>query len=85
MTTGSIVLESTEQIDERTSHAIAAAQLRGEARASRRDRRSIVRAIAAELEDLGLRPNHRELARRYQVGETRLPTWVRQDGPASAS
>jgi hypothetical protein len=85
MTTGSIVLESPEQIDERTSHAIAAAQLRGEARASRRDRRSVVRAIATELEDIGLRPNHPELARRYQVGETTLPSWVREDAAARAS
>lgn len=85
MTTGSIVLESPEQIDERTSHAIAAAQLRGEAQASRRDRRSMVRAIASELEDLGLRPNHPELARRYQVGRTRLPSWVREDGATATS
>ncbi|MGG5261090.1 hypothetical protein [Phycicoccus avicenniae] len=80
MTTGSIVLESDEQIDDRTSHAIVAAQLRGEARAKGRDRRSMVRAIAAELQGLGLRPNHPELARRYDVGETKLPTWLRRDG-----
>lgn len=75
MTNRSIVLENS--IDSRTSHAIAAAQLRGETRASGRGPRAMVRAIAAELKGLGLRPDPEEIARRYQVGETRLPAWLR--------
>lgn len=78
MTNGSIVLESDEQIDSRTSHAIVAAQLRGESRVAGRSPRAVVHAIAEELQGLGLRPNLRELARRYQAGETKLPTWMRE-------
>ncbi|MBM6402360.1 hypothetical protein [Phycicoccus sonneratiae] len=72
MTSGSIVLESTDRVDDRT-HAIAAAQLRGEARAAGRRPRELVRAIASELEHLGMRPNLPELTRRYRAGESRLP------------
>lgn len=78
MTNGSIVMESDDRIDTRTSHAIAAAQLRGEARVAGRGPRTVVRAIAVELEALGLRPNLSELARRYQAGETELPIWMRE-------
>lgn len=82
MTTGSIVLENAARIDERTSHAIAAAQLKGEARSRGRRPREVVRSVARELEHLGLRPNLPELARRYRAGETRLPDWLaRESGP----
>ena len=76
MTNANIVLDSAERIDERTSHAIAAAQLRGEARAPGGRPREMVRGIAVELERLGLRPNVPELARRYNAGRTRLPAWL---------
>lgn len=70
MTYENIVLDSRDRIDSSTSHAIAAAQLRGEARAPGRNPLQVVRAIAAELKGLGLRPNLRELARRYDVDES---------------
>lgn len=78
MSNESIVMETGEQIDAPTSHAIAAAQLRAEARTVGKGPQTIVRAIAAELEGLGLRPNLRELARRYRAGETKFPTWMRE-------
>ena len=76
MTNADIVLDSADRIDDRTSHAIVAAQLRGESRAPGRRPREMVRAIAVELERLGLRPNIPELARRYNAGQTRLPAWL---------
>ena len=82
MTYESIVHESADQIDSRTSHAIAAAQLRGEARVPGRKPLQVVRAIAIELKSLGLRPNLRELARRYQVGESTPSTWLREGDPS---
>ena len=85
MTTGSIVREKAERIDGRTSHALAAAQLEGEARAKGRRPREVVRSVAAEIEHLGLRPNLPELVRRYRAGETRLPTWLARRDDASRS
>lgn len=85
MTYESIVLETADQIDHRTSHAIAAAQLRGEARVPGRNPREVVRAIATELTGLGLRPNVRELARRYQVEPARSSSWRREDGSATTT
>lgn len=82
MTYENIVLESGDQIDSRTSHAIAAAQLRGEARARGRNPLQVVRAIAVELKGLGLRPNLRELSRRYDVGESTPFTWQREGSAA---
>lgn len=82
MTYENIVLDSGDQIDTRTSHAIAAAQLRGEARVPGRHPRQVVRAIAAELKELGLRPNLRELARRYEAGESTPSPWLRHSGVA---
>jgi hypothetical protein len=82
MTYENIVLESADQIDSRTSHEIAAAQLRGEARVPGRNPRQVVRAIAAELHGLGLRPNLRELARRYEAGGSTPSTWLREGGAA---
>lgn len=72
-----IVLDGADNIDTRTSHAIAAAQMRGEARAPRRNPREVVRAIAEELRRLGLRPNLQELARRYGMRDSALATRVR--------
>ncbi len=76
MTTGSIVLDHPDDIDENTSHALAAAQLKGESRASGRHPKQVVRSIATEIERLGLRPNLPELVRRYRAGEARLPRWL---------
>ena len=84
MTYESIVLESAEEIDSPTSHAIAAAQMRGEARVPGRNPREVVRAIAQELTGLGLRPNLRELARRYQVQAPKVSTWQPEDGVTGA-
>lgn len=85
MTFESIVLESAEHIDTPTSHAIAAAQMRGEARAPGRNPRDVVQAVAQELTGLGLRPNVRELARRYQMQQgPRTSTWQREDGVTTA-
>ncbi len=77
MSTGSLVKDD-ERIDDRTSHAIAAAQLRGEAKAEGLSTRLVVRSIADEIADLGLEPDVRELARRYNAGETKIPSWMRE-------
>lgn len=82
MSTGSIVLDRMDRFDMDTAHAIAAAQLRGEARARGRRPREVVRSIATELEHLGLRPNVPELAARYRANETRLPSWLNRKGRA---
>lgn len=80
MTYENIVLDSGDQIDTRTSHEIAAAQMRGEARVPGKNSAQVVRAIAAELKGLGLRPNLRELARRYGVGHSGSPTGLGEAG-----
>jgi hypothetical protein len=77
MSTGSMVKDDA-RIDEDTAHAIAAAQLRGEAKASGLDTRLVVWSVADELSHLGLEPDVDELARRYNAGETRIPSWMRQ-------
>lgn len=77
MSTGSVVTND-ERIDGRTARAIVAAQLRGEARAAGQSTRLVVKSVAAELADLGLEPDVRELARRYNAGETRIPSWMRE-------
>ena len=77
MSTGSMV-RNDERIDERTSHAIAAAQLRGEARAEGLSTRLVVWSVADELSRIGLEPDVDELARRYNAGETRVPSWMRE-------
>ena len=77
MSTGSMV-RNDERIDERTSHAIAAAQLRGEARAEGLSTRLVVWSVADELSRIGLVPDVDELARRYNAGETRVPSWMRE-------
>lgn len=82
MTTGSIVLETSDTIDERTAHALAAAQLKGESRAKGRAPRQVVESIAREIRGIGLRPNLTELSRRYQAGAPRLPEWI-EDAPAT--
>lgn len=82
MTFENIVLERGEEIDTRTSHAIAAAQMRGEARAPGRNPRQVVPAIAKELSRLGLRPNLRELARRYGAPGSAPSTGARRSRPA---
>lgn len=81
MTYENIVLDSGDQIDTRTSHEIAAAQMRGEARVPGKDSGQVVRAIAAELKGLGLRPNLRELARRYGMGDPGASALLREAGP----
>lgn len=75
MSTGSMV-KNNERVDHRTSHAIAAAQLRGEAKAAGRSTRIVVRSVATELACLGLEPDVDELARRYNAGDTRVPSWM---------
>jgi hypothetical protein len=77
MSTGSVV-KNAERIDDRTSHAIAAAQLRGEAKAEGLSTHMVVRTIAGEIADLGLEPDVRELARRYNAGDTKIPSWMRE-------
>lgn len=77
MNTGSVVKDEA-RVDERTSHEIAAAQLRGEAKAAGLGNRLVVWSVAEELADLGLEPDVQELARRYNAGETRIPSWMRQ-------
>jgi len=79
MSTGSIVQESADEIDTDTSHAIAAAQLRGESRVESAEPRVVVRAIAEELEGIGLHPDVPELERRYEAGDPELPSFMRQD------
>lgn len=80
MTYENIVLDGADRIDSSTSHAIAAAQMRGEARVPGRNPLRVIRAIAVELKALGLRPNLRELARRYGVGESTPSAWLRETG-----
>ncbi|SDP41032.1 hypothetical protein SAMN04489867_2359 [Pedococcus dokdonensis] len=66
MTNGTVVkIQPGQRVGDRTSHRIVAAQLRGEARAPDTDTRSVVRAVAKEIEDLGLVPDVPELERRY--------------------
>lgn len=77
MSTGSMVKDD-KRIDDRTSHAIAAAQLRGEAKAAGLSTRLVVWSVADELAGLGLEPDVSELTRRYHAGETRIPSWMRQ-------
>ena len=77
MSTGSVV-KTDERLDGRTSHAIAAAQLRGEAKAEGLSTRLVVWSIAEEISDLGLEPDVDELSRRYNAGETRIPSWMRE-------
>ncbi len=77
MSTGSMVMND-KRIDDHTSHAIAAAQLRGEAKAEGLSTRLVVWSVAEELEGLGLEPDIREISRRYNAGETRIPSWMRQ-------
>ena len=77
MSTGSMV-KSDERLDERTSHAVAAAQLRGEAKAEGLSTRLLVWSVADELANLGLEPDVDELARRYNAGETQIPSWMRE-------
>jgi hypothetical protein len=84
MSTGSMV-KNEQRIDERTSHAIAAAQLRGEARATGLSTRLVVWSVADELAGLGLEPDVDELARRYNAGDTRVPSWMREREAGSAS
>ena len=76
MTSGLVVKERADQIDARTSHAIVAAQLRGETRAAGRDTSTKVRAIAQELSAIDLEPDVEELARRYNASETKVPSWM---------
>ena len=71
MTYENIVLDSGDQIDTRTSHEIAAAQMRGEARVPGKNSAQVVRAIAAELKGLG---------RRYGVGHSGSPTGLGEAG-----
>lgn len=85
MSSGLVVKQSAQQIDERTSHAIVAAQLRGEAREEAVDPRSTVRAVAKELEAIDLDPDLDELGRRYRASETTIPTWLRERGHDGAA
>ena len=75
MSMASVVIE---EIDEPTSHAVVAAQLRGEAKVEGDHPDLVVSAIATELEDLGLEPDRTELERRYQIGQTKVPESLRQ-------
>jgi hypothetical protein len=77
MSTGSVV-KNDERVDDRTSHAIAAAQLRGEAKAEGLSTRLVVWSVAEEIAGIGLEPDVDELARRYNAGETTVPSWMRQ-------
>lgn len=81
MSSGYVVKQSADEIDESTSHAIVAAQLRGEARDEAVDPPSIVEAVATELEAIDLDPDIEELERRYNAGETTIPSWL-LDGAA---
>ncbi len=78
MNTGSMIKDES-RVDEDTSHEIAAAQLRGEAKAEGQSTRDMVSSVADELSGLGLEPDEKELARRYNAGDTRIPTWMRED------
>lgn len=67
MSHGNVIrLSPGERVDDPTSHAIVAAQLRGEAStdddASPAD---VIDAVACAIEDLGLEPDRSELGRRY--------------------
>lgn len=84
MNTGSVVKDE-RRADGRTSHAIVAAQLRGEAKAAGLSTRLVVWSIAHELEDLGLEPDVDELSRRYNAGEPTIASWMRQRGADWAS
>lgn len=84
MSTGSVVKDE-HRVDARTSHAIAAAQLRGEARAAGLSTRLVVWSIAHELENLGFDPDVAELSRRYNAGETTVPSWMRNHEAGQAS
>ena len=75
MTVGSVV---TQEIDERTTHAVVAAQLRGEAKVDAENPEAVVSSIAAELQGLGLEPDVDELNRRYHIGQTTVPDSLRQ-------
>ena len=77
MSTGSMV-KSGERIDDHASHAIAAAQLRGEAKAAGLRTQLVVWSVAEELAGLGFEPDLDELSRRYNAGETRVPSWMRE-------
>lgn len=67
MSHGNVIRMSPGQrVDDPTSHAIVAAQLRGEA--STDDDASpaaVIDAVARAIEDLGLEPDRSELRRRY--------------------
>ncbi|MEO6413689.1 MAG: hypothetical protein ABIO48_13970 [Pedococcus sp.] len=66
MSHGMVVqIEPGHRVGDRTSHEIVAAQLRGEAKAQDTDTRSVVAAVAREIDHLGLVPDVAELERRY--------------------
>ncbi|MEO5983337.1 MAG: hypothetical protein ABIQ13_13585 [Pedococcus sp.] len=75
MSVGSVV---TQEIDERTAHAVVAAQVRGENKVDAEDADAVVHSIATELEQIGLDPDVGELERRYHGGDTRVPESLRQ-------
>lgn len=68
----------TQEIDERTAHAVVAAQVRGESKVDAEDADAVVDSIATELEKIGLDPDVAELEKRYHGGDTRVPESLRQ-------
>lgn len=65
-------------LDDQTRHAIVAAQLRGEEKASGREPQAVIEAVAQELRAIGVEPDEEELRRRYAAIDPDLP--VVEDG-----
>jgi len=66
MSHGSVVqLEPQDRLSPHTSHALVAAQLRGESRCRDSGPEAVVDAVAEEIEQLGLVPDREELNHRY--------------------
>lgn len=74
MSNGTVVkLAPEETLDGTTSHAVVAAQLRGEARAQDEDDTTALDAVVHEIENLGLVADRPELRRRYDTAIRTAP------------
>jgi hypothetical protein len=72
--------DGAAELDDKTRHAVVAAQLRGEAKAEGQGPEAVMAAVAEELEELGLKPDEGELHRRYEESEVEVPELDEEPG-----